>query len=254
LRPFFRVLAELTWAIDDQMAEDTGPGSPVDLYDGAVLARANNLLKASRILLAYGYWEVAASATRQLFELLVNMEYLSRQPDREAAYKRYQKFAWLQQANRERRALERQRANGRSVDEEHEAFVQQLLDGPTFEEFRAKDGRWKPSWSGQSTRALAEQSPSKERLQQYDQAFIVWSEQTHGAPVALLDSMTPRPEAGWVERLVAIDDLETSQMIVMLFRLFFELGDTAPGAPQIDVGTRLRWTSELAAAMREQGS
>jgi hypothetical protein len=216
-----------------------------DLFDLNVLVRANNLLKASRTLLADGHWEVAASAARQLFELLVNMEYLTSQADPEKERLRYAKFGLLQYAQSRLREMDYIRATGRPVEEDQETFIRDLLAGKAFEEFRARDGRWKSSWSGKSTKALAELSQEPMRIKQYDQAFVTWSEETHAAPIALLEGMLPRAEEGWVERQIAKDDRETGQMILMLVTLFLELWRILPGASELDLEVQLGWTTAL---------
>ncbi len=241
----FAVLDDVILTTVDIALAAEDDGSRMSLFDRAILNHGLNLLEASRILLASGHWEVASSAARQLFELLVNMEYIAQQPDRESACFRYQKFALLQMALRVRREIEYDRATGRPVNEERAKLVADLLDGPSFEEFRTRNGKWNASWSGQSTRALAEQSPVQMRAKQWEQLFVTWSEETHAAPVALLDAMMPRDQATWIETQVADDDREVGQVILMLVVLYLELCGALPNAPALAPEKRLKWTHAL---------
>jgi hypothetical protein len=69
LPKFFEVLDDITSTADRALLESSDAVTRLRLIDRVVFVRGINLLKASRILLAEGHWEVAASATRQLFEL-----------------------------------------------------------------------------------------------------------------------------------------------------------------------------------------
>lgn len=123
--------------------------------------------------------------------------------------------------------------------------IRELLDGPAFDEFKAKGGRWKPSWSGKSTKALAELSPAPMRLKQYEQLFVTWSQETHAAPIALLEHILPKELDGWIEREIAKDDREIGQMTLMLVVLFLELWRMLPGAPPLQSELALSWTTPL---------
>ncbi|MFL6139666.1 MAG: DUF5677 domain-containing protein [Frankiaceae bacterium] len=250
----FAVLDKIIQATRIAVAETEDDGSGLGRFDRAVLHRGLNMLEASRPLLAGGHWEVASSAARQLFELLVNMEYLGAKPDREEACLRYQKFGLLQLAERIRREVEYDRSTGRPVAEERLRRATAVLASPSLEEFRGKNGKWKPSWSGHSTRFLAEQSPSPMRVKQYEQVFVTWSEETHGAPVALLDAMMPHDPATWVDTQTADDDREVGQMILMLVTLYLELWRSLPHAPKLDLAKQLEWTTELMNEVRASGS
>jgi len=242
LRGFFKVVDDITAAAD--AAAVTGDEEPTrtGIFSRAVFVRGINLLKASRILLAQGHWEVAASAARQLFELLVNMEYLAAQKDEEATWLRYQKFALLQQARRVLREIDYDRSTGRAVEDHRATFAHDMLQNPVFDDFRVNNGKWKASWSGLNTKSLTERSPDGMRVKQYELLFVTWSEETHAAPVALLNSMIPKSEASWIETQVAADDREVGQMIVMLVALFLSLHDALAKGPRIDVETRFGWT------------
>jgi hypothetical protein len=241
----FEVLDDVVRTADRALFESDEAMTRLDLIDRAVFVRGINLLKASRILLADGHWEVAASAARQLFELLVNAEYIAREPDRESAWFRYEKFGLLQLTQRILVSIEYSRSTGRPVDEGRARFATDLLQGGSFDEFRTKNGNWQRSWSGHTTKALAELSESDLRVKQYEQLFVAWSEETHAAPVALLHSMMPRLAEGWIEDQIKTDDREVGQMIMMLVSLFLQLCRHLPDSPLLDVEACLHWTNVL---------
>lgn len=54
--------------------------------------RGVNAVKSTRLLLEHAHWESAAGPVRQLFELLINLEHIAADPDRDAAVFRYAKF------------------------------------------------------------------------------------------------------------------------------------------------------------------
>lgn len=62
-------------------------------------------MKSTRLLLEHAHWETAAGPVRPLFELLVNLEHVAAEPDREAAVFRYAKFGLLQAVRRQRTQL-----------------------------------------------------------------------------------------------------------------------------------------------------
>jgi hypothetical protein len=71
--------------------------------------------------------------------------------------------------------------------------------------------------------------------------FVTWSEETHAAPAALLDAVTPQGTERWVERRIAMDERDSGQMITMLVALFPELWRVLPHAPELDPETGLGW-------------
>jgi len=250
---FFEVL-------DDLISTSIGLAATTDLTVAdeqrvvlAALNRAVNILEASRVLLAGAHWEAASSQARQLFELLVNLEHISQQPDPQAARFKYAKYGLMQFAERTRRNLDYERATGRAVDEELAQQVAQVLASPDFDEFKDSKGKWLKSWSGRTTRRLAELSPSEMRLKQYEMLFSEWSEETHAAPGALIGAIVGRQETDWVERAVAEDDREIGQLILLLVVLFLETTRTLEGVPTPDLEHQLMWMARLDAELRSRG-
>ncbi len=109
--------------------------------------------------------EFAAPILRQLFELVINVEYLAAQADREAAIFRYSKYGLLQEVRHQHLTLIYDQKTGRDIDTQRLAVLEQMLE-QMFPEFRRVNSQgkvhWLPSWSGHGARHLAEQS--KHRL------------------------------------------------------------------------------------------
>lgn len=251
LPEMFAVLDEVTITADRAAMEPGGASSHLERFDLAISMRATNLLKASRSLLENGHWEVAASAARQVFELLVNAEYIAAQPDRNEVCIKYATYGLIQQAESNLRTLGYDRNTGRPVDEQREAHLRAFLASEDLAGFRARNGKWKPQWSGLNTRGLAEKSPEPLRAEQYEQLFVAWSEQTHAAPVTLLHAIFPSGKVdGWAEDQIAADDREVGQMILMLVTLYVELLQALPNASFVSAETQFKWIDKLGQAAK----
>jgi hypothetical protein len=138
------------------------------------------------------HWEFAAGPARQLFELLVNVEYLAAQDDPVIAATKFARFGTLQALLGRLEGLRYTEQTGRPVDQVHKARLLELL--ADFEDLRQSKNRdkWRQNWSGTSTRDLAELSAHQPlRQAQYFQLFSAWSEQVHAAPAALIPGMFP---------------------------------------------------------------
>ncbi len=224
-------------------------------FDAGVLLRASNALKAIRLLCEELHWEFAAGTVRQLFELVINMEYLAVQQDRGAGILRYAKFGLLQSIQHERLTLLYGQKTGRSVDTQRLAILEQMLDN-AFPEFRRVNEKgkvsWLPSWSGHSARYLAEQSKHPLREDQYDLLFSTWSEQAHGAPAALVDTMFPRGLSA--DEIIASDDAEVAETVTIAIKLFLELWALLPNVPQVDPVQRREWIRRIVAEAQKYGA
>jgi hypothetical protein len=225
------------------------------MFDAGVLVRASNALKVIPLLCEQAHWEFAAARVRQLFELVLNMEYLATQPDREAAIFRYSKYGLLQTVRHQHLARLYDQKTGRPIDEQRLAKLESMLEH-VFPEFRSVDKtgkvRWSSSWSGHTTRYLAEQSKHSLRQDQYHLLFVAWSEETHGAPAALIANMFPdnRP----VEEIIASDDTRIAETVTVAISLFLELWKLLPHLPQLDPMKSLEWTSRMIAEANRYGA
>ncbi|MEU2619760.1 DUF5677 domain-containing protein [Streptomyces sp. NPDC007157] len=186
LQPLFDIVGDVAIAAERSAAQVADSDSFHTAFDGRVLQRGIKGLKAARLLIGEGYWEHAAAVTRQLFELLVNMEHLASFPDRGTAISKYNAFGLLQYFLSEVRRMDYEKERGRPEGTRWEASVRDTLD-KHYDDFKLPpkaDGttRWRSSWSGKTTRDLAESSPDSMRIRQYVLLFTTWSEQAHAAP------------------------------------------------------------------------
>lgn len=248
LKALFRLMTAVTAAGDRALSEMPGDEGEAVRFDRVVLMRGVNAVKSARLLLEEAHWETAAGPVRQLFELVVNMEYLASQPDRDQATLTYAKFGLMQAVLAERAELRYRMATGRTVDEARVAKLDTMLAGPMFGQFRRvnKKGEvvWARSWSGKHIRALVEASARPLRKAQYEQLFVVWSEQVHGAPTTLLANLFPVWQDD-VAELLASDDRQIVQTANMAVMLFAELWLLLPGVPAPETGVIAGWMAEL---------
>ncbi|MCX4861230.1 DUF5677 domain-containing protein [Streptomyces canus] len=205
LRPSLELLPEV--AITAQRAINSANGSDDRLveFDIHVLNRGANSMKAVRVLLEQGYWEYAVGVVRQLFELLVNMEYLAKQDDREEAVMLFTRFGALQTMRAQHRGMEYSREKGRPIDDQHFAQLEWHLQND-FTDFRANSNsgtdKWVASWYRKTVAHLAEASSDPMRKHHYNILYRVWSEEAHAAPGALIASLfqDENEDDEWLER------------------------------------------------------
>ncbi|MFJ9692667.1 DUF5677 domain-containing protein [Kitasatospora sp. NPDC101183] len=249
LRPAFKILEDVAAAGDRAAMATPGADDPVVRFDAEILIRGVNGLKSVRLLLEHGHWENAVAVTRQLFELLVNMEYLGTLGDRRQATLKYCRFGVLQLIDSKLREARYNEKTGRPFDAEWVSKLE-LLRGNSFSDFQGKpkaDGKvhfWQ-TWTGKKTKALAELSSSAMRAQQYDHLYSEWSEQTHATPSSLLDNIFRGADTDWVEEAIATDDRKTVETIMMTVVLFMELWGELPNVPELDPAVGLGWTNGL---------
>jgi hypothetical protein len=233
------VLDDLCAGVRKAVSDEGPVESGYPSFDRAILNRGLNLLEAIRVLAVPLHWEVAASSARQMFELVLNMESLAAMDDREQASLRYALFGMLQQTKAQIVQLDYGRASGREVDEDRAAALAGFLAETHFDAFRGKpraDGTpaWAKSWNGSSTWDMAKASPSAMRVEQYNQLYVSWSEETHAAPGALIDSMFRTIGPGWIEDHLTNELREMSQIIVMTIHHFLELWMVLVNVPPVD--------------------
>jgi hypothetical protein len=257
LRQLFELVGEVTGSAERLLLETENAQDNVVQLDVAVLLRGVNALKSIRLLAENGHWEFASSAVRQLFELVVNLEYLGAQPDRDAAAFRYAKFGLFQLVLNQYEAALYDQKTGRPVDEEHLAYLKGLLDN-SFEEFRLEDRRGRkrraPNWSGKSVWQLAELSTHPLRKDQYRLLFSTWSEQTHASPRALIDGFSRPAGETWLEDAVASDDIRISETVSIAVIFVFELWSLLPHVPPLDIDQSGEWRARLLAHARSLGA
>jgi hypothetical protein len=254
-----RLSNSLSTLFDVAYAGDVAIGQAIPIDDAwtllqfGMLLRAINAVKAARPLIVELHWEFAAVSARQIFELLVNAEYVQAQPDPAQAATRFTRFGFLQQTRARLEEMDYSQRTGRPVDPEARARVLELL--ADFDDLRdGKDHqRWPRSWSGHSTARLAEMSPRQPiRSAQYRQLFTAWSEQIHAAPAALIPAMFPEVDARY-DQLLRDDLANASEVATMIVRLYLELWEVLPAIPNPGSGQFLRWSQALLSEARSFG-
>jgi len=248
LKDLFTTMKAVTSAGDRAIAQTPAEGSELVRFDAEVLVRGVNAVKSARLLLENAHWESAAGPVRQLFELLVNVEHIAAQPDREETVFRFAKFGLLQIVRSQRVMLDYERATGRPVDQGRAATLDGLLEHG-FPEFRKVDAKgrvvWSRSWCGKNVKALTRGSRNALRHAQYEQLFVLWSEQVHAAPAALMGGLFPSDATGDVADVVALDDLRVAETGSIAVTLFAELWRVLPTVAPLDDHVLGGWATAL---------
>ena len=203
------------------------PHDPFSQFQSGIFQRGYNSLKAIKVLVENGHWEGATGLSRQLLELVMNMEYIfvrSENPEEEAL--RFVRFGMLQQALFLRsRALYEEKI-GRGMPELSGLDDASLsVEYGQFKLGMKKDGsiRWASNWCGKSAYKLAQESVISARLDQYELFYRAWSEQLHGAPGALMTSVFPVRGSDWYIHVLIEDDKKIAETIGNSVNLFCEL-------------------------------
>lgn len=240
LRPLFTVLSEMTRS-GDLAAADFISGRDLDgveRFDTGMFLRGVNILKAVHILCDQGHWEMASGLGRQLFELVLNAEWMEAQDDREAATLRFAHYGLLQALASYLETLRDTKSSGRAVDEVAAEKFRDYIESGTFSDFgvqRQADGsyRFARTWNGLNARRMAEASGERMRMRQYRMLFVRWSEEAHGAPGALVPAMFRPSGPDWVQQALLQDESAIAQLIVVVVTLFQELDYFLPSGPSL---------------------
>ena len=244
LGDLFGLLKEIALAGEAVLVGTPNAIEPLVRFDLSILMRAINTLKGIRILLEDSHWELASAGARQLFELLVNVEYIASKSDREKATLRYAKFGLLQTALHELKSLEYDAKTGRKIDEVRKANIEELLD-QGFKEFSKPKGRWATSWSGKNTWQLAKLSKRPLRQDQYRLMFSPWSEQTHGSPGAIVPNLFDRLDETGFEGAILKEDRESVELASTAVSLTVEIWWCLPNAVPLDSAEAAGWFARL---------
>lgn len=142
------------------------------------LVRAFNIYKSISILLEQDYWEEASILSRSLFELLLNLEELSRDPNNS---KRFIKFHLLQalQHHLNLQQFEMEREKKKDTSGINDGFLKRK-----FPEFviKGKSSKFSSSWCNKTVRDLAKDS---NKLHYYKIIYSLFSYFTHSGPFSI---------------------------------------------------------------------
>ncbi|MFE9764770.1 DUF5677 domain-containing protein [Streptomyces sp. NPDC005808] len=271
MQPLFDVVSQVITAAGQAVGTMAETKDHLVRSDGYILTRGIKSLKAARLLVSAGHWEHATAVARQLFELLVNIEHFGAFATREEAQQLYNGFGLLQFFLGELRRIEFEKEKGRAADTRWELSVRDYLDNHCAE-FKLPpraDGatRWRTSWSGKTTRALAESSPNAMRVTQYELLFSAWSEQTHATPgVFASDLFLQYEEEVIAEAFAEIDGVSLELLppisgvarreahtLSMAIALFMQLWEQLPHVPQPDPEHVRKWLDGIKAFAGDRG-
>lgn len=162
----------------------------------AVTVRALNILKCVKILTENGHWEDAAILTRSMFELLLNLEEVLRDPaecERRAGV--FFRFGWLQEYLNMKAIADYDVGRGTYKGDVNALKDLEKRTQTLFSEFLEKASRkqekvpkWTRTWCGKSAKQLAEASANAMRPHQYRILYSFTSDLVHSSPVALAGS------------------------------------------------------------------
>ncbi len=251
LGALFDLLQEIALAGEAVLVGTPNAIEPPVRFDLSMLMRAINTLKGVRILLESSHWELASAGARQLFELLVNIEYIGSRPDRDKATLRYTKFGLLQVALHELKSIEYDAKTGRAIDKVRKVNIEKLLD-QGFKEFSKPKGRWATSWSGKNTWQLAKLSKRPLRQDQYRLLFGPWSEQTHGSPGSVIPNLFGRLDEDGFEGAILKEDRVSVELASMAVSLTIEIWQQLPYAAPLDPAKAASWLARLRAIAPRQ--
>lgn len=243
---------EVTAAADASLQQAAIAGSVAQL-DIEIFIRGVNAVKAISVLLAEAHWEFAAGPVRQLFELVINAEYLGNLPDRDEAALRYATFGLLQTALQERDQMLYDKSTGRDVDEPRLRVIEAIL-ARSFPMFRnaGSNGKitWARTWCGKSARELAQLSTNRLRPDQYELLFRAWSSQTHGSPGAIVGASRFLDAPA----IMADDDRRVVETGTIAVTLFVELWQALPHVPPLAPQAAHAWARRMIVLARDQGA
>jgi Family of unknown function (DUF5677) len=253
MKPIFQIFDEISMHCNGALLGVEDAADPGFRFDAAVLMRGINTLRSIRVLLENSFWELASAGARQLFELLVNMEYLASQSDREAASLRYAKFGLMQAASQQLGQLEYTERTGRGVNLKRKEQIEEMLD-LSFPDLKSSSGGWVPSWSGKNVRQLAEASPFHLRDDQYQLLFSAWSEQAHATPGALLDGIFLRVGVEAKNQIATDEDREVIEVAGISITIFLQLWWVLPDVPALDKSLAAGWLKDFSQEARRHGA
>ncbi|MFJ8935369.1 DUF5677 domain-containing protein [Streptomyces sp. NPDC102365] len=227
LKPLLALMREVAVTGERTLWATPDPTDRMVRFDTQILLRGTNSVKAVGVLLENGYWEHAVGVVRQLFELLVNMEYLAKQESRLDGMLLFARYGMLQMILAQHRRMSYDKDTGRPIDDEFFTQLEWHMQND-FTDFRAntKDGsvKWVSSWCRRTTFDLAAASSDPMRKHQYNILYRVWSEEAHAAPGALISNIfQDSDDDDWVEKTVAENEHRSRDAGIFAVTFFLAL-------------------------------
>lgn len=187
------------------------------------VVRAYNLLKSIRQLLATDHWENAAILMRSLFELVLNIEEMERDPaSAEEQAERFVRFETLQRYLRLRAESDYEISTNRKTTHDSRLISLEKALPQYFGEWAIprKDGtiKWKASWCGKNVKQLCESSGASVRLGQYDIVYAFGSDMAHSSPSSVLSTFQSGNAPDW-KQLFAQNDQSERRATLMVTSL-----------------------------------
>lgn len=258
LKSLFALCFEITRAGDGALAA-SGPArlATQEQFERTIFLRAINTLKAASVVAGAGHWEIASGCARQIYELLLNMEFIAEQESRETASLAFARFGMLQRVLGEIAEIKYDRDTGRSHDVVRlTALENHASSSPLFYDFQVKKKdkpvRWRRSWNGMSAWDMAQQSPNALRAPQYRLLYKRWSEEAHGAPGAHIDNLFLRNGEDWAQKAINQDLVETVRVMQMAMSLHLELWHLLASTVPLASDQAGEWTSRLSEDFLEE--
>jgi hypothetical protein len=201
-----------------------------------------NSYRAINLLLETDHWEEACTNTRGIFELMLNLEEITKEPSMaEQQAKRFCDFGALQELLNARALAQYHIDTGRLV-KANETKLQDLdkIAKGGFKQFLFTDKkrrmRWRDNWCNKSVRDLAYGSSNSMHAAQYQIIYSLFSCYTHSAPMAVLRTHIdgrPGQSREEVEREHAAREdenllLVTSMATQFLLETLIHIGDSIP--------------------------
>ena len=217
--------------------------APVDSlteFDATILARVAETLLATVLLVEHSHWVAAAGTTRQLFELLVNMEHVKSYASRETAIATYETFADFQQKRRRIEMFKIIRESGVTDHVKQEEGYVAELNEDRFKQFSERIDKksqapvWAKSWSGHSIYELCKLSPEPIRRAQYNALFAEWSELAHAAPGAVIPAAPTELSRTMYKSVHTEANLKGSELLDFALRFMIDIWHLLPAKPLMD--------------------
>ncbi len=169
------------------------PRNAIECVLHACTVRAYNLYRSINNLLETDHWEDGGILARSMFELVLNLEEIQREPGKEEKRARkYMRFNYLQQYLQTDAIQQYKQKTGRSSASDSARHGQlQKIARSLFSEFvdPKRKSEWQKSWCGKSVHSLAKDSKDAMRYHHYKMMYSFFSELSHSGPLPVMHNL-----------------------------------------------------------------